>query len=462
MVNSTFSSSSHARQQDVKLSACKVILSYLFPAALRRITSSLFIIGAIVIAGAATPAQAKYASMVVDADTGEVLHAVNVDQRNFPASLTKIMTLYLLFDELDSGHLHMTDRMPISAHAAAQAPSKLGLEPGDSLKVEDAILGIVTKSANDAAVTVAEFIGGSESGFAEKMTRKARELGMRQTEFRNASGLPRPPNVSTARDMMTLARAMIHNHAKYYHYFSTREFVYNGQVMRNHNHLMEHYTGADGIKTGYIAASGFNLVESAKRDGRRLIGVVFGGQSAAARDRHMAHLLDAAFARPAGASGVEMAQLPDQAEESATTASGAAQQINADDTGADTRAVMRAMASAKAAPAARKIAKARPPKAADDSDDAAGDADEDNWAIQVGAYSQSAKARSAAEAAFRKLGKLVADGEVSVARSKGRHHIYRARVIGLPENTAHKACSRLNKSHMACKVINLGVNVATK
>ena len=407
---------------------------------------------------AATPAEAKYASMVVDADTGEVLHAVNVDNRNYPASLTKIMTLYLLFDELDSGRVHLTDRMPISAHAAAQAPSKLGLTPGQTLSVEDAVLGLVTKSANDAAVTVAEYLGGSEPGFAEMMTRKARELGMRQTQYKNASGLPNLGQQSTARDMVTLARALIHNHGKYYHYFSTKQFVYNGATINTHNHLMERYEGADGIKTGYIAASGFNLVTSVKRDGRRLIGVVFGGQSAAARDRHMAQLLDAAFVRAPGSAGIEMAELPEQA----TEAEPAVAETKA--TGTQYRAVMKAMAAAHAgqvAVAATKVAtQAHPAKAAEE--DASGDADDDNWGIQVGAFSQQARARQAADTARRKLGKLVADGEISVVRGKGHHSVYRARLIGLPEDAAHEACRRLTKTHLSCRVINAGVDVAAR
>lgn len=394
----------------------------------------------------ASPAFAKYASMVVDADTGEVLHSVNADDRNYPASLTKIMTLYLLFDELEAGRVSLSDRMPVSAHAAAQAPSKLGLAPGQTLLVQDAVLGLVTKSANDAAVTVAEFLGGSEPAFAEKMTRKARELGMRQTQFHNASGLPNLGQISSARDMATLARALIHNHAKEYHYFSTRQFNYNGAILNTHNHLMEHYQGADGIKTGYIAASGFNLVASAKRDGRRLIGVVFGGQSAALRDRHMAHLLDAAFARTPGSSGVELAEMPEQTGEPTPVGS-----------------VLKAMADAKqgkVAVAQTKLAHARQAPAAED--DAAGDTDDENWGIQLGAFAQQTKAQETADAAVRKLGKLLSDGEASVVRAKGRHGVYRARVIGLPEDTAREACQRLHKAHQSCRAFNAGIHLASR
>ena len=435
--------------------------------AVRRLAALAFMAALLFFVGQA-PAFAKYASLVIDADTGEVLHSANADMQNYPASLTKMMTLYLLFDALDEGTAHLNDRMPVSAHAAAQAPSKLGLRPGQTLRVEDAVLGLCTKSANDAAVTVAEFLGETESGFAEMMTRKARELGMRQTTFRNASGLPNLGQKSTARDMATLAHALIHHHAKDYHYFSTRQFVYNGEVMNNHNHLMEHYEGADGIKTGFIAASGFNLVASAKRNGRRLIGVVFGGDSAPSRDRHMAKLLDAAFARSPGSSGVDMASMPEQTEDAET----------AQDATPDLQAVMKAMAATKAiqqtsaklvddedakpAPVARaKILAHRAPAA---EPDASGDADEDKWGIQVGAYAQQGKAKIAADAAMRKLGKLVADGDVSIAAGKGhhRHKIFRARLIGLPEETAREACRRLGKAHTPCSVINTGVTVASR
>jgi D-alanyl-D-alanine carboxypeptidase len=457
---------------------------FLFQATLRRFSALFLILIGVSLTIAATPAQAKYASMVVDADTGEVLHSVNPDNRNFPASLTKMMTLYLLFDQLDSGKVHLTDRMPVSAHAAGQAPSKLNLRPGQTLAVEDAVLGLCTKSANDAAVTVGEFIGGSEPAFAEMMTRKAHELGMRQTTFRNASGLPNLGQMSTARDMTTLARALIHNHAKQYHYFSTRQFTYNGATMGTHNHLMEHYEGADGIKTGYIAASGFNLVASAKRNGRRLIGVVFGGQSAAARDRHMAQLLDDAFAHTPGTAPVEMADAsepPDAAEVTSAAANGedelpAPAAAKHDATfkmasvapAADYQSVMKAMAQAKAghaqlasaAPAAKSRRRAEPVESGDSEDE---DDDDEGWGIQVGAYAQQAKAKAAANTAAHLLGKLVSDGEVDVARSKAHHgNIFRARVIGLPEDTAREACRRLARKHSSCAVVNTGVNVASR
>lgn len=228
--------------------------------------------------GIAPAAWAKYASIIINAQTGQVLWEKNADDRNYPASLTKMMTLYMLFDALEKGKTRMSATMPVSAHAAGQSPSKLGLKPGASLRVEDGIKALVTKSANDAAVVIAEFLGGSESSFAEMMTNQARRLGMSQTTFRNASGLPNLGQMSSARDMATLSMALQRNFPQYYHYFSLRAFDYNGTVIPTHNRVLLNYPGADGLKTGYIAASGFNLAASATRNGVRLVGVVFGGK----------------------------------------------------------------------------------------------------------------------------------------------------------------------------------------
>ena len=237
----------------------------------------------------------KYASIVVDAETGKVLRARNANKVLHPASLTKIMTLYMAFDALSRGQLKLADRVPISRRANGMQPSKLDLPVGSSIKVEDAIYSLVTKSANDVAVALGEKIAGSEWAFAKRMTSKARDLGMKNTVFKNASGLPDNKQVSTARDMAILARALIYNHPQYYHYFSTKNFSYRGNNYRNHNRLMSTYKGMDGIKTGYIHASGFNLVASAVRDNRRLVAVVFGGRTSKTRNAHMAEIMDEGF-----------------------------------------------------------------------------------------------------------------------------------------------------------------------
>ena len=235
-------------------------------------------------------------SIVIDAETGRVLNAVNADAITYPASLTKMMTLYLTFEALNAGRLRLDQYLPVSAEAASRAPTKLGLRPGESIAVQDLILGLVTRSANDAASALAEGLAGSEPAFAEHMTRKARQLGMTNTVYRNASGLPDPDQYTTARDEAQLALALYHDFPREYRYFATRQFYFRGSLIHNHNHLLDWYEGADGIKTGYIGASGFNLAASAVRNGHRLIGVIMGGPSAGTRDREMAALLDRGFA----------------------------------------------------------------------------------------------------------------------------------------------------------------------
>ncbi|MEO5363119.1 MAG: D-alanyl-D-alanine carboxypeptidase [Magnetococcus sp. DMHC-8] len=250
---------------------------------------------------------AGYADLVMDARTGRILHATHPDELRHPASLTKMMTLYLAFQALKSGHLRLDQMLPVSQHAANQEPSKLGLRAGQQIRVEDALLGLVTKSANDATMVVAEALGGSEEQFARMMTNKAKSLGMHRTVFRNPSGLPNDEQVTTARDMAILGYALIYHHPQYYPYFSRGGFTYAGVRHNNHNHLMSRYRGMDGIKTGYIRASGFNLVASTVRGPTRLIGVVFGGRSAVARDNRMAVLLDQSFAQLNSKQSVQVA-----------------------------------------------------------------------------------------------------------------------------------------------------------
>ena len=238
------------------------------------------------------PSQAApYADIVVDANSGTVLHSTNPDAQRHPASLTKIMTLYLLFEQLEAGKLKLDSQLQVSKEAAGQMPTKLGLKPGSTLAVEDAIKGMVTRSANDAAVVVAEAIAGDEDAFARLMTRKAQALGMTRTVYKNASGLPDSNQVTTARDQATLGRAVQERFPRYYKYFSIRTFTFRGQSIGNHNHLLGRVEGVDGIKTGYISASGFNLVTSVHRGNRYLVAVVMGGSSAGSRDANMRDLI---------------------------------------------------------------------------------------------------------------------------------------------------------------------------
>lgn len=236
-------------------------------------------------------ANPRYAAYVLDTNTGQVLFSRNADHRRFPASLTKMMTLYLVFEALDADRISKNTKVPISANAASEPPSKIGVRSGSSVTVEQIILSLVTKSANDMATAIAEFLGGSEANFALMMTNKARQLGMNSTTFRNAHGLPNSQQVTTARDMAILGLAIREHFPDHYAYFNARQFNFGKQRFGNHNRLLGRVDGVDGIKTGYIRASGFNLVTSVRTGGRSVVAVVMGGQSGARRDAHMADLI---------------------------------------------------------------------------------------------------------------------------------------------------------------------------
>ena len=237
----------------------------------------------------------KYASIVIDLERDEVLHARHADAPRYPASLTKAMTLYMLFDAMKAGEVRLHEALPVSREAAKQPPSSLRLRAGSTITAKDAINALVTKSANDVAVVVAERLGGSEARFATLMTAKARSMGMENTTFRNASGLPDSQQLSTARDMAVLAERLLEDHADYYGYFSNKKFSWGRATYKNHNRLIGTVTGVDGIKTGYTRASGFNLMTSAKRRGRRVVAIMFGGSTARSRDQHVTDLIEAAY-----------------------------------------------------------------------------------------------------------------------------------------------------------------------
>lgn len=263
-----------------------------------------------------------FAAIVVDGNSGHTLYARNEHELRHPASVTKVMTLYLLFEQLEKGRLRLDSPLMISSHAAAQAPSKLGLQPGETISVENAIKAVVTKSANDIACAIAENIGGDERSFARMMTSKAHALGMRDTHYANASGLPDPSQITTAYDLAVLGRAIQDRFPRYYRYFSTHSFAYNGALHRNHNHLLGRVEGMDGIKTGYTRASGFNLLTSVHRGNHHIVAVVMGGATAASRDQAMARLIEdtiddgaavrtaAAITEDVGAAVDEVAEAP--------------------------------------------------------------------------------------------------------------------------------------------------------
>ena len=265
-----------------------------------RIAGIMFGLAATALPWRAADAQigsARYSAIVMEARTGNVLIDAGADEPRYPASLTKMMTLYMVFEALRDGRTQLGSRVVMSEEAASRPPSKLGIPPGGGLTVEQAILALVTKSANDVAAALGEHIGGSEERFAQMMTMRARSLGMTQTRFRNASGLPDWEQVTTARDMATLGRRLFTDFPNRYHYFGTVHFAWGRAQIRNHNRMLGDYDGADGIKTGFINASGFNIVTSAQRDGVRLVGATFGGSSWVERDRHMGALLDQGFSR---------------------------------------------------------------------------------------------------------------------------------------------------------------------
>ncbi len=441
----------------------------------------------------AQPALARpeaYEALVIDARTGQVLESYNADARTYPASLTKMMTLYLTFEAVQQGRLKLNQPLGVSPHAAAQEPTKLDLEPGETITVEEAVLGLTVKSANDAAVVLAEALGGSEDHFAELMTKKAAQLGMTATHFYNASGLPDPDQVTTARDMAALARALIRDYPQFYHYFSAREFTFQGTTIPTHNHVLVNYDGADGLKTGYIHASGYNLVTSAVRDGRRLIGVVLGGRTGAARDRAMMRLLDSGFDRRAvvrQASYAAPAAAPASAAGPFLARAGAKDNDAKDDGPKMPAAAIAAVSSAPlgdapgAAPAAAepREAAAAPAGAAASTGQAPSanvktapalavieddQAEErhpashwgNRWGIQVGAYAHSRQAHSAAlrvKHAFAGLRKAT----VSVVRGPaGRGMVYRARLTGISAGEAHAACGKIHRQRHECVILAPG------
>lgn len=242
-----------------------------------------------------SPVTGRYASIIVDLDSQEIIHARQIDDARFPASLTKVMTLYLTFEALDQGRLKINQKLPVSAYAASQAPSKLGLKAGQSILVHDAINALIIRSANDVAMVLAEAIAGSEGAFAAQMTQRARQLGMHKTVFRNPHGLPNANHQSTARDLAKLAHAMIRDHRSYYPLFSQKTMQYKGRTLKTTNALLGQTKGVDGLKTGYTNASGYNLIISAQREGRRLVAVVMGGASGKSRDQHMRDLIERGF-----------------------------------------------------------------------------------------------------------------------------------------------------------------------
>ena len=390
---------------------------------------------------------AKYASIVIDADSGAVLHEVNADTPNYPASLAKMMTLYMIFKALEDGDLRLDQTITVSRRAARQPSSKLGLRRGDKISVNDIILGLVTKSANDAAAAIAEALGGSERNFAKMMTRRARALGMSNTTFRNASGLPHRRQRTTARDLATLARALRTDFPEYYDFFSTATFSYNGLTHRNHNQLLARYDAVDGIKTGYIHASGFNLAASVKRDGRRLIGIVMGGRSPRSRDRHMIDLLERAFTRITDGNDL----FPERAAARRAKKWRATRWIRWRRTTPIrvTPPLKPAMESATAKTATATATKAATKTASAKA--AAMAKPKNSWAIQVGVFTRFAPAHLAVTRAAGRAFSLLRKARLTIIPVKQDGSIrYQARLTGLSEQRAKHACRVLAGKKIDC------------
>lgn len=389
----------------------------------------------------------RYSAILMDAVSGRVLHEQDADERRFPASLTKMMTLYLTFEAIEEGRISFQSQIPVSAYAAQQAPTKLGLRPGQTLSVREAVLGLITKSANDAACALAETLGGSEARFAEMMTRKARDLGMAQTLYRNASGLPDPEQHTTARDQATLALHLQRDFPQQYPLFATAEFRFRGAVHPNHNHLLKMYEGTDGLKTGFINASGFNLAASARRDGHRVIGVVFGGPTSNARDRRMVQLLDHGFAVLEGRAETLVAVRQIHNPVTAAMAAAAAETETAEGDAADE--APRPARAAKAAPAKAAKAKAEPTRvAAAPANPGAG-----GWGVQVGAFRSQTAARAQINLA-RKAAPTLGQARFAVVPDRARKpRNHKARFLGLTADEAERTCKVLRGRSMPCVTV---------
>jgi D-alanyl-D-alanine carboxypeptidase len=380
------------------------------------------------------------ASFVVDANTGKILHAENADAPRYPASLTKMMTLYLTFDALKKGTLKLDQDLPVSRHASLQPQTNIGLNSGDRLEVKDAILSLVVRSANDASVVLAEALGGTEVGFARKMTEKARALGMKSTTFYNANGLPEPKQLTTARDMAVLGLALRRDFPQYYSLFKTESFSYRGVTYTTHNRVMTRYDGVDGIKTGYIRASGFNLVTSAKKYNHTLVGVVLGGTTWRARDDKMITLLDQNFSRLAAADNIHPdAQMFARSEPAASPNPVFVDERENEgqgDLNSESMGTAVNLATQTPAKAEKQIAE----RIAND------------WGIQVGAYARKSDAVKAATSALKKASQALGASKISIAeRDKGNAY-YRTRFINLSQSNAESACKALSTKRTTCFV----------
>ena len=387
------------------------------------------------------PSFARYASIIVNETTGNVMYSRGADKQLFPASLTKVMTLYLVFEEIGQGNLTMQTKMKVSKVAASRSPTKLWLRTGTKIAVEDAVKALVTRSANDAATVIAEHISGTEREFAKRMTRKARALGMSRTTFRNASGLPHSKQKSTARDMARLAIAIRKDFPQYFGIFKTKAYSWQGKTFKNHNSLLKNFAGTDGIKTGYTRASGFNLIASVERDGIRLIGVVFGGRTSRSRDKHMRQLLSKQFDRAKQFPAPSIRQA--DASGKAVNAPPPKPSIIASRRTEETETQKLALLPDRR-PSPPDLPKLNDPQPAIPTNSI-------DWAIQIGSFSRRANAHIAARDARAVADVILTSKPAQLQQAVfGSVTFWQVRFNGLDENAARQVCIELHATGMAC------------
>lgn len=380
---------------------------------------------------------APQAALVVDASTDTILFEHNARQPRHPASLTKMMTLYLIFDAVKQQRLTLEQPLHVSKQAAVRPPSKLGLKAGSTITVEQVIFALVTRSANDAATVIAETLGKTEPQFARIMTQTARHLGMQNTYFYNASGLPDSRQITTAWDMYLLARALQTDFPEFYHYFSKTSFRFGKKTHKNHNHLLANYAGTDGIKTGYIRASGYNLVSSVKRNGQHLIGVVFGGSTAKERDTRMHAILDQGFAQLATNQLVHQAENSINIPNITLISKSTLPTTTASSQGSNLSPVSFDASFSDAT--------------ASTLDHGSSDADGFNWKIQVGAFSKISAAKQRVSNVIQTTSGILSSGQaIILPTTKDGKTLYKARFEGFSEVEAYSLCDVLEQQYFDC------------
>lgn len=386
----------------------------------------------------AAAASASVSSIMIDAENGDVMYEMNADERRYPASLTKLMTLYITFNALENNHIKLTDKLKVSRTAAGRSPSKLGVRAGETITVKDAIMAVIVKSANDCATVLAEHFAPTEADFAVLMTNTAHKLGMSHTTFKNASGLPNTQQKTTARDMAVLAMAVYHHFPQYYKWFSAKSFQYKGRTIGGHNYILKTFAGADGMKTGYTAASGYNIITSAKRSGKRVIAVTMGHNSVGERDKKVSRMMDKGLTHMQKGE-INVAMLTNEINGKASAAPKATRLASVQKkTPAKTQAVRLAKAQSKPAAKATKIASA---------------SSNGRYAVQVGSFSDYQRARNYALTVKNKLVKKYAVHDIKVEKVQAESKtVYRSKVIGLAKNDANTICRNMKRSNQACLV----------